>query len=325
MRLENIKEEFPKMPDEIRNMIEDEVMKQLQTQEVCVTEDRTDNRNRRNGNGILDNENVFTKASSEILSNKRQMEKRSVERITMKKMSAKKLSVIFLAAALAVGTTAFAGSALYKMYHEKIGDYGLGTSIQIGEEGSTYGAVPEELEKVKIVNHYIPEGMIQPESDPGKMFYEETPYQGGVSMAYVTMDTKVTRDDVMMVDTNVKLSETMEISGYEAVYLEKNSWDTGKVWFDKKMYIIYPENWLVLEIFGGSDISKEEMIKVVENTELQPTGETYSVKDAFTWSEWVTPETVADDRALKVETKEISDIYEVGEEFEMLYDRYCGK
>ena len=91
----------------------------------------------------------------------------------------------------------------------------------------------------------------------------------------------------MMVEKNVKSSEVLEISGHEAVYLERNPADTDNIWFDKMLYVVYPETWKILFVYGGTDISKEELLKVVENTELQPTGETYSFKDAYTWSDMI--------------------------------------
>lgn len=294
MRLEHMRDEFPQMPDDIQKMIEDEVARQVKIRPISQNID-------------TDEENVRWEITKNV---DIRTDKKQLKNPKSRKFSAKKVAVLFFAAALAVGTTAFAGSSLYKIYNEKVGNYGVATKIQVGENGSTYGKVPDELEVVNIVNNYIPDGMIQPEGDPGKMFYEDTPYQGGVSMISVTMNTKVSKDDVMIVDTDVKYSETLEISGHEAVYVEKNSWDTDRVWFDKKMYVIYPDEWRILEVFGGSDISKEEMLKVVENTELQPTGETYLVKDAVTWSEWVNPETVESDSdiVLAVSADEMADI-----------------
>lgn len=319
MRLENIKEEFPKMPDDIRKRIEDEVARQLQVQPICAKENTKENVKEHTKRYVnkVQNRNIYqTKRTNQ---RKNQVLANSGKRIAGRKMTAKKAAIIFLAAALAVGTTTIAGSAIYKMYNEKIGNYAVGTRIQANEDSSIYGEIPKKLEGVNIVNHYIPEGMVQPEGDPGKMFYEETPYLGGVSMVAVAMDTKVTRSDVMMVDKNVKVTEKMDISGHEAVYIEKNGWPTDDIWFDKKIYVIYPESWSVLEIFGGSDISKEEMIKVVENTELQPTGEIYKMKDLVTWSDWVTPETFSDEMVLNVSRNEIAGIYEIGEEFELIY------
>lgn len=307
MKLENIYEEFPKMPDDMRKMVEDEVARQLKMDLVCEN---------------IKRENAMEAAVTEIKTDSKNTQRNYSEKISQNRFGRKKFITIIAAAALALGTTAFAGSSVYKLYKEKIGSYGVGINIQVGEKGDTYSQIPKELEKVEIVNHYIPEGMIQPETDPGKMFFEETPYQGGFSMVWVTMDTKVTKDDAMMVDRDVKMSEVLEISGHEAVYLEKNGWDTDHVWFDKKMYIIYPEIWRILEVYGGSDISKDEMLKVVENTELKPTGELYQVKDAVTWSEWVTPETEEqkqDELRNVVKAEEIADIYEIGEEFELLY------
>ena len=305
MRLENIYEEFPKMPDDMRKMIEDEVVKQLEICPICE--------------GVRV-EDIAGKNEIDIKTKCKNERKNYSDELMSNKLRKKKFMTLFAVAILAVGTSAFAGSEFYKLYNEKVGKYGFLTNIQVGEKGSTYSNIPKELEKVEILNHYIPERMVQPESESGKMFYEETPYQGGVSMVWLTMDTKVTKDDAIMVDKNVKTSEVLEISGHEAVYLEKNGWDTDHVWFDKKMYIIYPEIWRILEVYGGSDISKDEMLKIVENTELKPTGEMYKIKDAVTWSDWVKPEVVEQDELKTiVKAEEIADIYEIGEEFELLY------
>ena len=64
-------------------------------------------------------------------------------------------------------------------------------------------------------------------------------------------------------------------------YTTKIKTDGGEITFDKKVYIVYPEVWRVLTIFGGTDMTKEEVLKVAENTTLVPTGETVPLSETF--------------------------------------------
>ncbi len=281
MRLENLKKEFPQTPGNIRTMIEQEVMHQM--------------------------ENNIPKTS--------------------RRLSFKKTAVVALASTMLLGTSVFAGTAIYRIYTEDAGKYGVKTGFAAGSENSaagntnaekspnmdSYGEAPSSLPVVAIQNNYIPQGMVAADDNsPGKMFYEATPYQGGISMALIAMDNDTSKASLQVLDTNVTFSEELTISGHDAVYLEKQNE------YNKIFYVAYPEVWHVLQVYAGEDTTKEEVIKVIENTELVPTGEERSFADACTWSDFAASAEEVDtdsEALLTASQEEMANTHRIGETF----------
>lgn len=235
-----------------------------------------------------------------------------------KRWSKKKVAIIALAATMALGTTVFAGANLYKMYAEKEGKYGLKTGI-VADDSSVNAdsyTVPEEIPALSIKTNYLPEGMVAAEDGSNKYSYAETPNQGGVSINTIVMDEELSKDKLPVSDTYVTASETLSINDQDAVYIERQVENDGNISFDKKIYIAYPEYWQVLEVYVGQDVSKEEALKVVENIELQPTGETSLLSEAYTWSDMLNDETgAASDVKLTASIEEMKNTHKIGEEF----------
>lgn len=297
MRLENLNKEFPRTPDNIRTIIEQEVMQQMNHKP-----------------------DFPAGRDSEIT----QKEKYPT---TTKRLSLKKTAVIALAATMVLGTSVFAGTTLYRIYTEKEGTYGVktgftadpetsaavNTSTTQAENTDSYGNAPSSLPIVSIQNNYIPQGMVAADDNsPGKMYYEETPYRGGISMVLIAMDDDMSKASLQVLDTNVTFSEELTISGHDAVYLEKESE------YNKIFYVAYPEVWHILQVYAGKDTTKEEVIKVIENTELVPTGEECSFADAYTWSDFASPveEYDADfESSLTASAEELENTHRIGEAF----------
>ncbi|NCC42071.1 MAG: DUF4367 domain-containing protein, partial [Clostridia bacterium] len=302
-----IKREFPKMPETMRKMVEEEVGRQIK----------------------IERPEFSSKSSETVMTRGR-------------KWSMKKTAIVALAATMALGTTVFAGTKLYEIYSEKEGSYGLKTGIQVdvsqdsteGGSGETngeisgsdsYGKVPAEIPVVDIKINAIPEDMEAAEGEPGKLHRKDTPYQGGISMSTVAMDNEATKDQLELLDTNVVKSENMTIAGHDAVYMEKYNSDNIGITFDKKFYIVYPEVWHVLEVFVGEDMTKEEAVKVIESIELVPTGEMTDAAEAYTWSDMIAGQNgteeipgeainVEDDK-LTATAEEMKNVHKVGEAF----------
>ncbi|MDO4306716.1 MAG: DUF4367 domain-containing protein [Eubacteriales bacterium] len=276
MRLENMKEEFPKMPDDIREMIENEVARQIKIERPDFTSKRL-NDSIASDNSTTANSRTTTDCPTNA------DHRRSINRHrSARRLSARKITAAAIASVMVLGSTVFAGTELYRIYKEKVGNYGVETSFGTDStSGSAYGKAPDELPVVKITNNYLPEGMVFADNEkPGTMFYESNPYKGGISMAYVTMDDTTTQNSLKLLDTNVTYSEELTIAGHDAVYLKREAA------FDKVFYVVYPEVWCVLQVYAGQDTTKEEAVRVIENTELVPTGEVYKLADAYTWSDF---------------------------------------
>lgn len=89
MRLENMRDEFPQMPEEMRKMVEWEVARQMKIERPLYREEKQNKRG----------------------------------------FSGKRLAMFGLAATLCLGLTAAAGSRIYQMYSEKEGNYGVKTGV----------------------------------------------------------------------------------------------------------------------------------------------------------------------------------------------------
>lgn len=301
MRLENMKEEFPKMPDDIRNMIEKEVARQIKIERPDFTAKQAVNPKTRP---------LGTEYSADKPLNA-EKQHTPIRRHTKRRLSAGKIAAAALASVMVLGSTVMAGTKLYQIYQEKVGNYGVETGFRTDNaSGSSYGTAPKELSVVNITNNYLPEGMIFSD-EPGKMYYESTPHKGGISMACIAMDSSTTRDSLKLLDTNVTYSEELTINGHDAVYLERESA------FNKIFYVVYPDVWYILQVYAGQDTTKEEAIKVIENTELVPTGEVYDTADAYTWSDFVSSreESGTIDIQLTASRDEMQNTHQIGDVF----------
>ncbi|MDO5136799.1 MAG: hypothetical protein Q4D55_12150, partial [Eubacteriales bacterium] len=124
MNLKQLKEECPKLPEDIRAMIQQEVAVQIQKPD------------RKKG--------------------------------TVKRHSWKKMMAVALAAAMAVGTTAFAGAWIYRWHVKREGKYGLKAGVEAKDFSSA--SIPEEIPVLSFKAKYLPEGMVKEEGDFNKYY-----------------------------------------------------------------------------------------------------------------------------------------------------------
>lgn len=150
MRFEDLKHDFPKMPEEMRAMIEQEVEKQVRqadSQQTAVRRPRFAGR----------------RAAGRTLA-------------------------ASLAAVMLCGLTVFAGAGIYRLQQEKKGEHGVSVNIT-GSESSASDMEGETLSipNVRVEVGYLPEGMVKTER--GKYSFEDARGQGGVTMTFYRMDT----------------------------------------------------------------------------------------------------------------------------------------
>lgn len=278
MRLEDMKQEFPKMPDEMRAMIEKEVAKQTRVTETArFAENAQRRRNRR---------------------------------------MAKRTLAASVAAALMLGTTVFAG-ALYQMHNERVGNYGVHTTVEGStEQESTVGTV--EIPKVTMELGYLPEGMVEVEKQ--KYSYEDSPYQGGVSLCFYEMDTGV--GDFEMLTENVTEMEECQIGGRDAVYLLLNNPMEDEKAFNQRIYVMYADVHYMMEMFVGADVSKEEAFKIAESIRLLPAEEGAESEDVIhgaSWSDYALSRTEnvesIEEPVTAVTKEEMKNTHKIGESF----------
>ena len=123
MRLEDMKDTFPKMPEDIKNMIEKEVAVQIKSRQ----EESMDPENARQSGKMENKENA-----------------KVIKYRKKKKDAARRMLIASMAAALALATTVCAG-VVYQMHNEKVGKYGVKTKIE--------GQQTAETENRKVGNH----------------------------------------------------------------------------------------------------------------------------------------------------------------------------
>lgn len=259
MRLENMKNEFPKMPEDIRAMIEQEVKKQVMTEQK---------------------EPKQMSASSTLTYRKR-------------KRMARKSFIAALVAAMALGTTVFAG-VLYQLRSERVGKYAVETRM---EGNQTAGTEAENAQKkatdtvapaipdVTMELGYLPEGMV--EIEEGKYSFPDTMYQGGISIVFYRMDTG--DDQFEILTTEVLSNEDITVGGRSASYLLLNAPLEGEIAFNQRIYVAYTDVHYVMEMYVGSDVTKEEALKVAESVALTPVenNREENIVHAWNWSDYL--------------------------------------
>lgn len=111
----------------------------------------------------------------------------------------------------------------------------------------------------------------------------------------------------------------IELQGHEGLYLERDTSSVSGIGFDKKIYIMYPEYWQIVEMFVGEDVTKEEAMKVAENLKISTTDEMQAVKDAPTWStrfsENIEGDMAADSPTITVPAEDMQNIHQIGDTF----------
>ncbi|MCD7736682.1 MAG: hypothetical protein LUI07_06940 [Lachnospiraceae bacterium] len=281
MNLENMREEFPEMPESMRTMIEREVARQMSV-------------------GML------SAARLEGAKAEQPQKNRSTGR-----KKAGKTFLLIAAAAAVMCTTVVAGTAIRaRFFTETEGDYGVNITIGSAEtetdsEGSMAAMlagleVPEEIPaSVTVEASCIPEGMVQYD-DGWKIDYEDDIWGGSFSIAEEIMGENPA--ETQSSETNVVDSEELELNGHYAVWLEKEYLDDGSENTTQMLYILYPEVWRILRIYcRNGDVTKDELLAVAEGLIVTGSEETMLLADAYT----------IDDREADAETElENYDFYE---------------
>lgn len=312
MRMEEIKNDFPKMPDEMRAMVEREVAKQMQAGNVQGM--RTERNGNRKGKG--------------------------------RKRPMRKTAVVGLAAAMVLGTTVLAGTGLYRLYIQQEGEYGVRTKVgEISQEteaaqaaGASAGEALDadsgqaadtadaqnasssaalDIPDIKVVLNYLPEGMIQTEET--KYHYEtDTACQGGFSFVVYAMD--LGDDAFQMLDTDVVSQEEIQVGNHDAVYLERQRNVDGST--SGILYVFYPESHHVLEMMIGPDVSREEALKIAEGMELVELeeGESPDIGMNLAWSTYLESQEEVEVEAAfdyydTVTEEDMGNTHQVGEAF----------
>lgn len=221
-------------------------------------------------------------------------------------------AAVAVACIIGGSTIIYAGEKLYDMLMEKQGKYSIETKIEKDTTSGEQG-LPEEIKEVTIEAGYIPEGMEQ--RDETHISYKETPMIGGFSLETVFLDSN--DFGKALTDVNVIESEKGVWGGHEGIYLQYQDFEQDGS-FNQRVYLLYPEEYRILVMYVGDNVSKEEAIKVAENISLIETERVVKTKDMYTWSAFISPETDAGEMKIIAEVPQSElKVFDVGESFQM--------
>lgn len=240
MNIENIRNEFPEMPEEIRSMIAQTVAEQVKAGE----QSKPVKRNNVRRTAIL----AFAAALV--------------------------LGVTALAAGVARLHSQRVGSygAAVTFAEET-----TSTETASNESAVTFAAGAAENAGVwydlTIEPGWLPEGMEDSGMGDWKYSFAETPYKGGFSLYSGVLDTG--NAVFCELEQNVAEQEELEIAGHEAVFIQRIGMadqSASDPWFNKLFYVAYPEYNTVITLYAGTDITKDEAVQVLENLRITVNG-----------------------------------------------------
>ena len=211
-----------------------------------------------------------------------------------KKWTGKKIAAAVAAGALAASTIVYAGTNLYHMFIEKQGKYSVSIGLEANDKNGKIN-LPAEIHDIDISAGYLPEGMEW--IDEFHLQYPEHTNNGGFSFSSVLLDNY----------------EKRTFGSYEGVYLKYNKlWEES---YDQRIYLFCPDIYRVITIYIGSDVLKEDAVKVAENLEITENETMIETADLYTWSELVSPEETSTDEALTSIEDDKLPIHQIGNEF----------
>lgn len=188
---------------------------------------------------------------------------------TPKKKSKKVLkitSVLVAAAVVAVSSiSVYAGITLYNMHTEQNGKYAQTLVLEKSENNNLLSKNNKKPKYLKIDFDYMPKNYVKM-SDTTKVCYSLNDCRnGGISSLLYDVSNQ---DKITDERTNIIDSQLVTVNGHQALYLQttpKLPYDDEHPTFDKDLYIYLDEYDYLLYIYGGTDLSKEEILKIAES------------------------------------------------------------
>lgn len=250
MRFEDIRDNFPDMPEEIRNRIEQEVEKQMHMES-------TQNRNTKYRAGRV----LAASIAAVMLFSTTVFAGVSIYRMQREPVGKYGVDV--------------------KLVKEESGQNGDSPASADTADAGTLDKIPD----VTMQTGYLPEGMVQTEE--GKYSFADHLHQGGVSIVFYRMDTG---DSAFhMLHDDVRTSEDVTVNGYEGVYLEYPDLSEDETTFNQRIYVAYTDVHYVMQMYVGADLSKEESLRIAEGIQLMPVkGDAdQNIVHAWDWSAYL--------------------------------------
>ena len=330
MKKEDLRREFPQMPDELRAMIKEQVEQQLHG---SARQPETDAMQFAKARQPENDAETYAEACQPETGTEQFAKAWKPEiRSRRRRMRPRKALLLTAAAVLAVGTTVFAGTRLYRMYLNPVGAYGTKTTVERGNstEAETLtaaagesGTVAEAAADTPHFAHpalragYLPEGMTEAEGGL-QWYYEEEPYVGGISALLYQLDGE---DTFELVDKFILKKEELTVNGHTCYYLTRQTAVDAPDTFDRIVYVLYPEADLVLQMHVAQNVGREELLKFMDGLYLEEqTAQEEPPERMRSWAEYVRnlaeePETEMETERLQASAEEMEHLHQIGETF----------
>ncbi|HDR4725859.1 DUF4367 domain-containing protein [Bacillus cereus group sp. Sample62] len=171
----------------------------------------------------------------------------------------KKHRMLIAAACLLIGmpTTVFGAVKVYNMIVQKQ-NYEVNVSVTNKDSKKA-----DKWYKLKIDK--LPENMEAIDDSAMKYSFKDNDAMGGFSFALWRIGENADFQTLYS-----KSYEEKEINGKKAVIVHKET-GNNNVMFDRKVFLFFEKEGIMLESFIGSDINEEQMIDVLGNISLEPT------------------------------------------------------
>ena len=133
--------------------------------------------------------------------------------------------------------------------------------------------------------------------------------------------TGVTLSAIFLMYTQESIATTFGITAgtfgkYEGVYLRYHE-VIQDGFFNQRIYLFCPEEYRVITIYVGDDVSKEDALKVADNLQITEKDTMIETAGMYTWSDIVSPEEVQGDEAVTSISADRLPVAKVGEKVDL--------
>ena len=261
---EQLRQEFPQMPDFIGEMIMAEVARQISGDNDKIKTAQT--------------KDSVTKTGRGQKSRPLAKEGRGRRRGFLAGTGILTRAAVILAAILVCGTTAYAAVKLYLQYNK---DEAYSATIALsGGSLQKENTVPTEVAAVTLTIGYMPEGLV-PQDKGESSFISETEDYGYAIGEPLFADSA----DPLHVSFLQEI-ELVSVNGRDGLYTRQNFSD-DPTWYWQRVYVLYPEVHRIVSVVGWGRASREELLQIAEGITLVETGETVPASSLPAWSEAV--------------------------------------
>jgi len=244
----------------------------------------------------------------------------NIDNPSKKKKPVKKATALLIAAAIIAVSSAsvYAGTAIYNMYTQKNGDYAETMVLKKDTLQLKKLSTDSHFDYVKLNLSYLPNKMqAVPHTNNSKYSFNDTYAMGGLSLVLIDMsgvdEFKVNNEYVIDSD----ITDLNENKVYYYQYQVSENYSEEHPVFDKCFYMYFPEYDYILSGMAGTDLSKEELYKILKGASLEAGTEDDHFDETSKWTDNISNDSSKDlsditydfDNSIK---EEYNEFYSIG-------------